>query len=126
MGKGAKEREMRFSARTGQAIWRYLAGRQDDNAGDPLFVTGTGSAFDRRYLGIVFRRIGDRAGVHFTPHQLRHTFAIQYLRNGGDPYTLLAVLGHSTMEMTRRYLHLAQIDLDEGLKRASPVDNWKL
>ncbi len=126
MGKGAKEREVRFSARTGQAIWRYLATRLEDNAGDPLFATSSGRPLDRRYLYNIFARIGDRAGVHFHPHQLRHTFAIQYLRNGGNPYTLQAILGHSTMEMTRRYLNLAQIDLDESMKRASPVENWNL
>lgn len=78
-------------------------------------------------LSEMFRNLGKRAGVkNVHPHRFRHTFAIQYLRNAGDPYTLQAMLGHSTMEMVRHYLKLAQVDLELAHRRASPVDNWRL
>ena len=127
-GKGSKERHIPFSGNTGQAIWRYLAMRP---AGipttDPLFTTSNNRSFGRRHLLDTFQIIGARAAVKdVTLHRFRHTFAIQYLRNGGDPYTLQAILGHSSLEMTRRYVSIAQVDLETVHRRASPVDNWRL
>lgn len=126
-GKGAKERSIPFSARTGQTLWRYLSSRPNDSAGDPLIITQTGARFTRDRLYHLLESIGQRAGVpQSNPHRFRHTFAITYLRNGGDPYSLQIMLGHSTMEMVRRYLAIAQADLDAQHKIASPVAGWKL
>ncbi len=82
---------------------------------------------DRSRLYNQLFEIGQRAGVdEVDVHRFRHTFAINYLRNGGDPFSLQMMLGHSTLEMVRRYLALAQSDLDTGHMRASPVYNWGL
>ena len=127
MGKGSKERSIPFSARTGQVLWRYLSTRSNARVGDMLFVTKTNRPVERCSLLKLLHGIGERAGVKDVhPHRFRHTFAIQYLRNGGDAYTLQALLGHSTLDMVKTYLRLAQVDLDEAHRRASPVDNWRL
>lgn len=116
VGKGDKERFLPFSPRTASALFSHLA----TTDGDPFKMGRTGLA---QYL----RRLGKRAGVKNThPHRFRHTMAVTWLRNGGDPYTLQEVLGHSTMDMVKNYIALAQVDLDEAHKRASPVEGWKL
>jgi len=58
------------------------------------------------------------------PHTFRHTFAVEFIRAGGDAFSLQRLLGHTTLEMTRRYVHLAQTDLRTAHKRFSPTDSW--
>lgn len=129
-GKGDKERVLPFDARTGQAIWTYLATRKADDprVDEPLFVsTRTGDAFDRQALRRLLVHIGERAGVSGVhPHKFRHTFAINYLRNGGDIFTLQRMMGHTSLEMVKRYLAVANTDVKSAHRRASPVANWKL
>jgi site-specific recombinase XerD len=115
-GKGDKERLIPFSARTGSALFSHLA----TSEGRPFPLTRTSLS---QYL----RRLGKRAGVKDTyPHRFRHTAAITMLRCGMDIYSLQKIIGHSTLEMVKRYLAIAQIDIDAAHRRASPVDNWKL
>ena len=73
----------------------------------------------------------ERTGGHFCghtayPHRFRHTFAINFLRNGGNAYALQMALGHASMDMVRKYLALAQTDIAAAHLIASPVANWRL
>jgi site-specific recombinase XerD len=77
----------------------------------------------RRVLYLLLKRAGVR---RVYPHRFTHTFAIEYLGNGGDIYTLQAILGHSSLDMVRRYLAIMQADLDAQHRSASPVRNWRL
>jgi len=112
MGKGAKERILPICSRTASALWKYLGERSGALPGDPLFATEDGAPFDRHRLRKQLASLGRRAGLrNVHPHRFRHTFAIQFLRNGGNVYTLQMLLGHSTLDMCKKYLNLAQADL---------------
>ncbi len=123
-GKGRKERIIEFSPITGKAIWRYLAERKNYAKDDWLFLTDEGHKMQRTTLRLLIGRIGERAGVKGAhPHRWRHTFAVMALVNGMDAFTLQSSLGHSSMDMVRRYLNVAQVDTSRIQRKASPVGN---
>jgi integrase/recombinase XerD len=126
-GKGARERMVPFSPRTGQAIWRYLAQRGEERTAQPLFVSWDGQGMTRDGLRRVLQRIGERGGVRgVTVHRFRHTFAIEFLRNHPNAFALQRMLGHSSLEMVRRYLAIAEADVETAHESGSPVAKWVL
>jgi integrase/recombinase XerD len=126
--KGGKGRVTYLGKASKKALWRYLANREDgDDPETPLFLNNASRAFNRNSLRIMIRRLGERAGIpHVHPHKFRHTFAITYLRSGGDVFTLQLLLGHSSLDMVRHYAQVAQSDVATAHRKASPVDNWRL
>ena len=131
LGKGQKERLVYFGKRTAKALWKLLTPRLKESKPADL-VFGVGEADDPRPLTSdvprrLLVRIGERAGVaNVYPHRFRHTFAITYLRNEGDLFTLQDLLGHSDMAMVKGYARIAQTDCAKAHQKASPVDNWRL
>lgn len=126
--KGGKGRTVFLGKASRRAIWRYLAEREDgDNPDAPLFTLKDDRRFNPDALRHLIKHIADRAGVpNAYPHKFRHTFAITYLRSGGDVFTLQALLGHSSLDMVRHYARVAEMDVEQAHRKASPVDNWRL
>lgn len=129
-GKGSRERMVPISARTEQAIWRYLKTRPDTLPSSFLFVSGPADIprpFTPDVLRRLLHRVGERAGIPgVNVHRFRHTFAIQALRNGMNVYSLQRCLGHATLSMCQRYLNIAETDIASAHREASPVSNWLL
>lgn len=119
-GKGAKERELPLSDKTLEVINVYIQSRTAGDR-DPLFATDEGTSLNRHSLRLMLNRIGKRGGVRKVhAHRFRHTFAITFLRNGGNVYALQKMLGHTTLEMCLRYLAIAQSDIFDAHRIASP------
>jgi integrase/recombinase XerD len=123
-GKGGKRRIIPFGDKTARLLFRYLASRNGEPPTALVFKVRSGEPLRREALLDLVHTVAKRANVSDCyPHRLRHTFAISYLRNGGDIYTLQAILGHSDLDMVKRYLAIAGADVQSAHRRASPVDN---
>jgi len=126
--KGGKGRVVFLGKVARKSVWLYLAKREDgEELAAPLFTSHHDRPFNRNSLRILVRRLGERAEVPKAhPHKFRHTFATSYLRSGGDIFTLQALLGHASLDMVRHYVRIAELDIENAHRKASPVDNWRL
>jgi integrase/recombinase XerD len=99
--KGGKGRTVFMGKTTRRAVWRYLVDREDgDDPDAPLFTVKSNRSMNPDGLRLTMTALGKKAKISKCyRHKFRHTFAITYLRSGGDLFTLKSLLGHSSLEM---------------------------
>jgi site-specific recombinase XerD len=105
IGKGSRPRSCPFGAKTGQALDRYLRERskRPDSSLPWLWLGKRGRLSDSGVLQMVRRR-GIEAGLgQIHPHQLRHTFAHDWLKEGGHEGDLMRLAGWRSRQMLQRY-----------------------
>jgi integrase len=98
----------------------HLLELKESSLSDYVFVDNNGAPFDVNHLYREFEKALNNAQIkeHFRFHDLRHTFASHFMMNGGNIYDLQKIMGHTSLEMTQRYAHLAPEHL---LKAANVV-----
>jgi integrase/recombinase XerC/integrase/recombinase XerD len=128
MGKGNKERLMRIGDKTRQVLWKYLLIRDiKAQAGqERLFLSEEMRPLTRRGLTTIIYKLGQRAGlknVRCSPHTFRHTFAVNFLRAGGNIRDLQNLGGWADIQSLIRYTSsLTSEDALRAHERFSPVD----
>lgn len=101
----------------------YRNGKSDDF----LFCRDDGNMLSSDGLRSSFVRYNKSRNVSKTSiHLFRHTFAKKYLLDcGGDAFTLQRLLGHSTLDMTRHYCNIYNVDLVKSFDEYSPLQNMR-
>jgi len=88
-----------------------------------LFPEVTGDQLTVGALRNSLKRYCKRKGIKpYGPHAFRHTMAREWVINGGNVFQLQQLLGHSTLEMTRRYVRLFASDID--INSYNPLDKY--
>jgi len=103
-GKGQKERFVRISNLTKAALQSYMKVRP--NRKNLLWLTEKSEPLNEAAIDTLFRKLR-RKYPHISKlsaHVFRHTFSIDYLRAGGDPFTLQMLGGWANLDMPRRCL----------------------
>ena len=127
--KGNRERVVPIGSVVQKAIWKYINQHRPEPLTDritSLFLCENGLPLRKNGVQQMLRRCGKAAGlsgVRCSPHTFRHSFAKNYLLNGGDIFSLQKILGHSSLASVRVYLNLFAIDLKKQHQHFSPVDN---
>lgn len=97
--------------------------RDEATEDDYLFCSVSGEKLTENALKLSMRDYNLGRGVKKTSvHALRHTFAKLWICNNGDVFRLQKMLGHSTLDMTRKYVNLFSTDLKKDFDEYSPLD----
>ncbi|KUO72878.1 MAG: hypothetical protein APF81_26750 [Desulfosporosinus sp. BRH_c37] len=97
---------------------------------DVLFQNQDGGKVADNTIQENFRNYGKQAKIdpriRVSPHSFRHTYSINYLKNGGSTASLREQLGHRTIETVEKYLYWSSNDKLEEFKKYNPLDNFDL
>jgi len=120
-GKGQKERLVPFSPEVRKRLYRFEKLKaQKGIRNDFVFGTFGGGRWEKRNSSTSLYLLQPKLQLpRFGWHRLRHTFATNYLRHGGDIVRLSMVLGHTQITTTQRYLHLLTEDLSASHRKVS-------
>ena len=111
----------------GTTMTQHLRAYMRIRGGEPsdyLFCSEHGEMLTESALRLSIVRYNTQRGVsHTSIHMFRHTFARKYLIDcGGNAFTLQKLLGHSTLEMTKRYCAVFNTDITNGFDNISPLE----
>ncbi len=120
--KGGAVQWVPVSLPTYRAITAYARVERPPSDHEALFLTRSGTPLAYDGFKMVLRRLAEYAGIPYKPpHAFRRGAAVAMVKNGMAPYALQAMLGHKTAAMTAHYVRLAEKDLKDLHRAASPV-----
>jgi integrase/recombinase XerC len=120
-GKGRKERQVPYGAKSAAALDCYLAMRQAPVTG-PVFLGARGGRIGDRQVRAIVKLYALLAGADTSlhPHSLRHAFATHLLADGADLRAIQELLGHASLSTTQRYTQLSLTELMKVYDRNHP------
>lgn len=130
IAKGRVQRMVPMSAFTAKLLRELMRENKHHFRGSTaLFMTLRGRKASSNTIRKRVTEIGDISGVskvtEVNPHKFRHTAATSMLKSGMDLYTLSKILGHTSLEMTKRYLSMDVTAISERHDRFSPIERFR-
>lgn len=119
-GKCDKERISPISSSTAKELLKFSLIRPQCIY---FFSSSDGTPITVYTIKNFFRDLKKVKGLErIYPHLLRHTFATMYLENGGNIYNLQSILGHTSLEMVKRYLHMSRFAVLRDFDSLNPCN----
>lgn len=124
-GKGNKDRLVPFTTSAKEAMLNYINGLRKDLLKEDtkyIFLNSKGNKMTVRGLEYILDEIEAKTGLYgkIHPHMLRHSFATKMLNRGADLRTIQELLGHSSIETTSIYTHVAYENMKETYEKTFP------
>lgn len=117
-GKGQKERVVPMSLELRKIIWKHF----QSHPFELVFCNSYRGELIYQNVRRDFRNLARKLGIEGFDgsfHAFRRFFATNFIKQGGNPLVLQRLLGHTTLQMTNKYVMLANTDLAQLPKRVS-------
>ena len=129
-GKGDKERIVPVGTRCQRYLRRYIIHFRPEPIQpniDNVFLNLDRRPVNGNSIKLIFSRLAKKCNIpRLHAHLCRHTFGTNYLRNGGDVFSLQKILGHEDLSTVRMYMHLVEADVVKKHRLYSPMDRLDL
>lgn len=123
--KSKKFRELPVSNKT-KKLLKQLIDISKSNGEEYVFLNSyDGGKISSDQVIRDFQRCYREAGLESKGvHSWRHTFATNFIKNGGNAFTLQRIMGHSTMDMTKRYVYMENKTLKDHHRKSGCIDKF--
>lgn len=123
--KNKKQQLIPLSKALKQVLDLYLS-KWAHKEEDYLFCDSYGRQLTDDNFKRIIQRYNNSRGVSKTSsHMFRYTFAKNWILNGGDVFRLQKILGHSSMDMVKRYVNMFSSDLQDNFDSFNPLDKMQ-
>ncbi len=124
-GKGKKDRKIPLTDKFIPIIKDYLKDRKRLKKECPYFFTAMrqDSQMGDKVIYRLVEKLRTKSGIYFTPHMLRHTFAVLMLESGCGLYELSKMMGHANISTTTIYLMATTDHLRREIAK-HPMNNY--
>ena len=120
--KNRKQQILPMSVELKVVLLEYLQYRQGDSE-ELLFCNAYGKPLSKDSIKNLVCKYNRSRGVEKTSiHLFRHTFAKNWILNGGDPFRLKAIFGHSSLAVVNEYVAIYGADLKRDYDKFSVFD----
>ncbi len=130
MGKGDKERYIQIGEKSVLRLLEkyYHANKDAIKKSSYFFVNQRGDRFTEQSIRNMMKKYTRLAGIerNITPHMWRHSFATYLIEEGVDISCVQQILGHSSINTTQIYIHVAAKKQAEILKNLHPRKQMKI
>lgn len=130
MGKGGKERYIQIGTSEVLDILKryYVQNLSEIKKSGYFFVNSRGSRYTEQSIRLMLKKYTKRAGIErtITPHMFRHSFATYLIEEGVDISCVQQILGHSSINTTKIYIHIAAKKQAEILRELHPRNRMNI
>jgi integrase/recombinase XerD len=114
-----------FNKTMGSILQEFLKYRQHKSSDDFLFCNVFGNQLTKSTSYHMLYEYNKHRGVETTGiHRYRHTFAKQWILNGGNVVALSQILGHSSLSITQNYINLLVSDVAKQVNTLNLLDRF--